>query len=187
MEYILPFLLCAGAGKLLVSEFKTTHKSAGQGNGKNLDRKGKLKYYRSFKYIICEIYIYWSLVCTDLLDHLDQRILGRYPTWFGMSHGMCHSNMHCTPITDRNHPHSHELRTLPYALLGNVMTYPGNHAATANVPRGTADRTAWRYGTGRRAVLNSFECCGGRGGMARGREVIPTELKWEKRNITKFN
>ena len=58
MEYILPFLLCAGAGKLLVSEFKTTHKSAGQGNGKNLDRKGKLKYYRSFKYIICEIYIY---------------------------------------------------------------------------------------------------------------------------------
>ena len=173
-------------GKLLVSEFKATHKLSGVGRGKNLNQTAQLQHYRSLKYIVWNIYRYLSLVCTDLLDHLDQRLGRWHLTWFGMSHGMCHSNMHCTPITDRNHPHSHELQTLPYALLGNVMTYPGSHAAMANVPRGTADRTAWRYGTGWRAVLNSFECCGGRGGMARGREVIPAELKWEKRNITKL-
>jgi len=62
------------------------------------------------------------------------------------------------------------------------MTYTGSHAAAANVPQGTADRTAWRYGTGWRTVLH-LNVGGGGGGMAVGREVIPTLLKSEKRNM----
>ena len=96
-----------------------------------------------------------------------------------------HSNVLATPITDRNHPYCHVLQTLHTA--GQCHDLPWQPAA-ANVPRGTADRTGGiELGEEQSLICHPLNVGGGRGGMAIGSEVTPTELKSEKRNITKFN